>query len=312
MRSMKFLALAAALSLGACSDNNAKIDGPVVKKDTTATPGSDAVFPATSLLQTVVNKYQLPQSGTDYPFDFGSGPKNKLGTLVQVLNGAGFNLQNNLDETVQGGAFLLLLELFGKSLADDANTGVEANLGTGKGGAITDAGAPAPNFTGTGEFTIKTGTTTLKLAGKITGGKLTAAGDLLITIPAGDDASKYPLVTIKKGRLEAIVADSATSAMTSGKINGLLPWTDVTTKIIPAMQVSVDKAYKDPNTAAATKTLMKTLFDVNGDGTITVDEITNSAALKLVLSPDVDGGSGTLDSMSVGMGFTAVKAKIVK
>lgn len=325
MRSTKLLALAMALALGACSDDTKPVqsDGPQVKKDGVTNVDGPVVAPDTgvlpSMLQTVISALKIPANGTEYGYDYvanapctsGTNCKNKLGAIANALVTAGlqgFDFQSNVDAMLKNGTFLLLLELFGKSLTEDPTVGLQAFLGKDK----DDPPNPANNFSGTGEFTIDPKSPMdLKLAGKITGGKLAAGpGSLVIVIPTGGTP---PQVNVKQCRIEGTVADNPTSAITNGKLYGLIPWTDVDGKIIPEIQKGVDATYKSPSTPTSTKNLMKSLFDADGNGTITVEEIRNSALLKLILAPDVDStGGSTPDSMSVGLGFSAVKAVIQK
>ena len=46
-------------------------------------------------------------ASADYAYDFDGTPKNKLGNVVQLLNTSGFKLQDNLDQTIDNGGFLL-------------------------------------------------------------------------------------------------------------------------------------------------------------------------------------------------------------
>lgn len=325
MRSTKFLALAMVLALGACSDDTKPVtsDGPQIKKDGITSVDGPVTTPDTgvlpSMLQTVISKLNIPKDGTEYAYDYvanapctsGTNCKNKLGAIANALTSAGlqgFDFQSNVDAMLQQGTFLLLMELFGKSLTDDPTVSLQAFIGKDK----DDPPNASNNFTGTGEFTIDPKSPMdLKLQGKIAGGKLEAGpGSLVIVIPTG---ATPPQVNVKQCRIQATVADNPTAAITSGKLYGLIPWTDVDGKIIPEIQKGVDATYKAASTPAATKALMKTLFDKNGDGTITVDEIRNSDLLKLILAPDVDStGGSTPDSMSIGLGFSAVKAVIQK
>jgi hypothetical protein len=59
-----------------------------------------------------------------------------------------------------------------------------------------------------------------------------------------------------------------------------------------------------------TKDLILQLFDTDGDKTISTAEIQNNATLKMLLAGDVDVDGDGKKELSLGVGFTAVDAKI--
>ncbi len=324
------LILAATLALAGCGDSgnpvkpdgSTKYDGIITQKDGIP-PGENVVKPdgtvkpdgpgVASALQAVVNTMTMPKSEKDYAYDFeGKGTKkNALGKINGVLLALpgmqGFDFQSNLDNMVKAGEFLMLFDVQAKSISDDAAMKLQAFQGQ-------DLDTPpnaADNFSGTEQFGVTGSPMDLILDGKIAASKLSVGpGSLVIPIPA---SATPTAVKVEKTRIEATLSSTPMSAMTAGVINGVIPWTEVDQKIIPQIAEGVDATYKASTTPQATKDMLKTTFDANKDGTITADEIRNNLVLKLVLAPDVDtNNDGTLDALSVGLGFTGVTCTIKK
>jgi hypothetical protein len=323
MRSMMSLALAAVLAFGACSDDSkATTDGPVVKKDgQVGTPDKPAVIPdgtfTKTILQTVINTLTMPKSATEYGFDYtktqactsGATCKNQLGAISAVLAQvglAGFDFQATIDSKLADGSLIMLFDIKGKTVTDSDPILVKAWMGKDK----TTGTTKEQRFNGSAEFTIDaTGPTDLSLQGKIAASAMSAGpGNLAIVIPVSGATS--PTVSVKSARMFATTADTATNTLTAGKIYGLIPWTDVDTKIIPVIADSVNATYHDATTPESIKNIIKTLIPPDASGNITADQLRKAPTLGLLLAPDVDSTGGSKpDSMSVGLGFTAVKAK---
>ncbi len=312
---------ALALALAACGDNkqsptDAKVadgksttDGKA-QTDGGGTAADQGALPA-SAMQAVVNKLLMPKSGKDYAYDYdGTGKKNKLGDIagaVAILGGA-VDLQGNVDTMMSDGSFLLLLDVLAKSITDDPAAKLQAWQGV-------DGDNPAnaaDNFSGSEAFTISSSSPTdLILGGGIASGLITAGpGTLQIPVPVGTTPT---MVSVKKAHMEAKLSSTPASAMTDGKIYGAIPWTDVDTKLIPAIAGQLDKLFKDPSTNLVTKALLAGIDAAPKDGTIDANDVREYGLFKAALQPDVDvDGDKTADSMSVGLGFTAVGAKITK
>jgi hypothetical protein len=263
-----------------------------------------------SALQAVINTITLPTSGTDYAFDYdGSGAKNRLGTIVSVLNAAGLanmSFQANTDYMLAQGSFLMLLDVHAKSLTSDPSTSLPCWLGKD----LDSPANPNDNFSGSEPLGIDSASpSNMTLPGSITSGKMKAGpGQLMIPLPMGTTPIT---VALKKAEVDADLSSTPLSTMTNGRMYGAIIWTDIDQKVIPAMANEVNHTYNDPLVDPATKTLLKTLFDLDGDKVITADELRNSAVLKLILAADVDtDGDKTPDAMSAGMAFTAVKCVI--
>jgi len=120
-------------------------------------------------------------------------------------------------------------------------------------------------------------------------------------------------LTVENAHVEATLSSTPLSAMTQGVMNGVIPWTNIDKQLIPELAKMINTYYKDTATPAATKTIMKSFFDPDGNGDITETEFRNSSLLNMIFKPDVDmNKDGTNDGLSMGMGFTAVKCIIKK
>jgi hypothetical protein len=209
------------------------------------------------------------------------------------------------------GEFIMLLDVQAKSATDDPAMKLQAFQGDD-----TDTPPNAnDNFSGNEELRVLPGSPQdLILAGKITASKLAVGpGSLVFPIPAGATPTA---VSVKQTRIEATLGTTPQSAMQNGVITGVIPWSEVDGKLIPTIAEGVDATYKSSTTPQATKDIIKTLFDTNGDSAISADEIRKSPLLGLLLAPDVDtnadGKIDAQDSMSIGIGFTGVTCTIKK
>jgi len=325
------LVRATALAFTACSDDSTppspdggtKYDGIVTQKE--GSPGGENVpLPdgtvkpdgptVASAMQAVVNKMTMPKSESEYAYDYeGKGTKKNAlgkinGVLIALPGMQGFDFQSNIDGMLDQGDFLLMFDVQAKSITDDPAMKLQALQGM-------DLDSPPnanDNFSGSEELGVLPGSPQdLILDGKITASKIAVGpGSLVIPIPAGTTPTS---VSVKQTRIEATLGSTPVSAMTSGVINGVIPWTEVDQKLIPQIADGVDATYKASTTPQATKDMLKVSFDANQDGTITAQEIRDNLLLKLVLAPDVDtNNDGTADAMSIGLGFTAVACTIKK
>ena len=251
----------------------------------------------------MVNKLILPKKIGDYAVDLdGNGTKdNQLGNILAGISGfipAANSPQTMLDSQIKQGALLLLFDVLAKSIVNAASMTLKMYLGADLDSDATD------NFTGTEEFGISSSSpTNLSMPGKIVAGALTAGpGTMTIPIPLGTTPVNVSLKLAQaKGTLTS-------STLTSGQINGAIPWTEVETILLPAFASLLDDQYK---TGDATIKGIMAMFDTNKDGTITATELKTNLIIGIFLKADVDtDGDKKVDAMSAGLGFTGVSCKI--
>lgn len=215
-----------------------------------------------------------------------------------------------------------------------------ADGGAADGGAENCTGGP--DFSGMGAFTVDNSQAKAAFYGKLNANKFTSNNPVTTTHPVSmtlkvalvSGGDPLPLV-INGARLSFTTGTddaSGKDGLLDGQINGSVKISDINDHIIPAV-VSLlnDMVEKDPSGSTATQVLG--IFDTgdctNGDGTmatagdnkIDVCEVATNSLIGNVLSPDVQiydangnyapsKDNKTPDSMSVGIGFTAVAATI--
>jgi hypothetical protein len=275
--------------------NDAGPDMYIPQDDT----GPDMVPTEPALLTTVVDKLTAPTSATEFAVDLdGNGTKdNQLGAIMGVV-ASFYAVQPEIDNQINSGALIMLMEVFAQALTDDQQTRLQYHMGNDNDGDPTD------NFSGSEEFGLSsTSPTNLILQGGITSGAMKVGpGDLQISLPLMPGS--LVVVDLKKSQ---VTADVSASGMANGQINGAIPESDVDQKIIPMMAQMLTNLLADPNIDPG----MKIILDPNSDGTVTADEIKKNVLISAFLASDVDtDGDKTLDALSAGMGFTAVPCKI--
>jgi len=257
----------------------------------------------------------LPKNSTTLAFDLdGDGtPDNKLGAIISGLAAVNLMPQDGADKAVMDGSLVLLME----EVSTDATQQSASNAGTKL--SVANAAASPPKYDGSDTFTINSSTSTAQFYGNIAAGTYTSNDPattknpvvLTIELPlvAGQMALSIPVTA---GRI-TYKAD-ASGHVTGGQINGALKKTDVDMTVLPAVASLITKQVMDPNASSAIK-----MFDINMDGTVTVDELKQNTLISNFLAPDIQlfDAAGNYapnpaktmkDSLSLGLGFTAVKA----
>jgi hypothetical protein len=257
-------------------------------------------------LQTVTNKVMLPSSASAFALDLdGNGvPDNQFGKMLAFLQAAypGLDLQGELDRLVDEGKLLVLQELRARSLSNDP--AIETSVFFGH----DPDGNPGNNFSGAAVL-APAGSESSSVAGHIHGGHMaTEPGDLVIPIPLG---RSFVAVKVTRGRIQAEVDPSG---MASGVVAGAVSFPDVQGRVLPVLAAELNAHFTNPSISAKGKAILSQLFDLNGSGTITPDELSACPAADLLLgSADVDtDGDGKPDAISVGLGFTAVPTTILR
>lgn len=100
------------------------------------------------------------------------------------------------------------------------------------------------------------------------------------------------------------------STLTGGIISGGIASTSATSVLLPAMAATLDSIYKAASTGWQTKKVLKTLFDTDGDGTITAGEVGKNALVSKALAGDLDVDNDGKKEVTMGLGFTATKVTI--
>jgi len=247
---------------------------------------------------------------------------NQLGMVLGTLAGQGFKVQDTLDESVQSGDIILLLDFQTPDFASTTGAGLQIKLGSNPTPApctnpddITTCGK---HLAGTGSFDIATGSPDdAGVEGKIAGGVFSGGpGNITLQISL---AAAAPIELSLIGARAKITGISDTG-LDQVILAGALTQVDLDTKVIPAIQEQlpplIERDCHDlatpPNCGCDSGSTGKTiigLFDTiptDGDCMVTVEEIKTNSLIQSLLAPDVtiDGQ----DALSLGISVGAVKA----
>jgi hypothetical protein len=242
---------------------------------------------------------------------------NQLGMVLGTLAGQGFEVQATLDEAVQTGSIILLLDLQTPDFASTTGAGLSVKLG--------DMATPEPctdpdmiatcgqHLDGSGTFTIDANSPQdAGVEGKIAGGVFTGGpGTITLQIALADAAP------IELNLIGARAKATGISETEIGEVvvAGALTQTDLDTKVIPTIQAQLPPLIERDCVpvsgdcgceAGSTGNTILNLFDEDDDCSVTVDEIKNNSLIQSLLAPDVtiDGQ----DALSLGISLAAVGA----
>jgi len=289
-------------------------------------PDAGVVDPSGDHYQYVANTINVPTNsseaaalGQDIDGDPSSTPDNALGQIMASLATiGGADPQAAVDVTVANGEMLQLLDVQTNDLV--TATGVGVAIFIGEDGDVP--ANPADNFSGSETFKIKSGTPTEDaLAGALTGGQLRAGPGTvplqLVLVPG-----TTPVVVHLVGA--RVRGDVTATTMANGLLGGAIKEQEVDATVIPAIAVAMNALVAAdcpggvcPPGGSGGETILG-LFDEDSDGTVTADELRANDLINSLLASDVDlfddTGSfnprvdGVVDSLSFGVGFTAVGA----
>jgi len=309
----------------ACGDNKKPAETPIDAPQTIDTaPPIDMMIDSPMAMGThthyIVDKITVPttsmqakQLGLDLNGD--GMVDNRLGTVMATLAGQGFPIQATVDQAIDHGTALLLVDLQAESLTTATNAGF-----------LTWKGAnpmPLPctnaqdmvcrhHLTGTGTFDLATDTwQDTPLVGNIASGTLDAGpGDLTLAFPLFPGMPVQ--VTLLGSRVHATaLADASIGASILG---GAISQNDINTQLLPAVAlgfgaiITRDCTGGPPTCGCASGSTGATiigLFDTNHDCTVSATELQNNTLIQMLLAPDVTING--MPGVSFGVGFTAVK-----
>jgi hypothetical protein len=290
--------------------------------------GDDGVTPPTGphygyVADTVVvprNNAEAREIGLDLNGD--KTIDNQLGMVLGTLAGQGFEVQTTLDEAVDAGSIILLLDLQTPDFASTTGAGLSIKLGdsdTAMPTPCTDPTMPATcgkHLDGTGVFTIDAGSPAdAGVEGKIAGGVFTGGpGEIKLQIALAD-ADPIDLSLIgARAKATGITEDGISEVILAGAITQ----SQLDTEVIPNIQAQLppiiaedcDPAAGPPECgclANSTGDTIISLFDTSPkDCEVTVEEIKTNSLIQSLLAPDVtiDGQ----DALSLGLKVSAVGA----
>ncbi len=269
------------------------------------------------LLPTTVSKAN--QYGLNIDGDKQDRPDNALGSILATLGSQlGFDIQGAMDGQIDSGALIYLFDV----LSADISVSKSTLLSLVQGQDCDVPLDPIDNFSGDEPFLVAEATANdAPLSGGISGGSLDLGpGEVTIQISfPGVGLIELPLVGAR------IVGDLTATGITDGRIGGAIKEEVINTTFIPALALGLQAFVSGctgapPNCCApgSTEETVLSLFDEDMDCAITQSEVENNSLISALFAPDVDLFNGDTfeprvdginDSLSLGIGFTAVGAQ---
>ncbi len=325
LRSALGLVLACTLGAGACSDDSKP--APTPDKGVTQKDGQTPVTVTCNATKSdckdfVLSKLVLPLTSADvktYGLQFKGQSYNALGNILMALASmsSGLALQDSVDAAVNAGTTVILARVHAKDFANDTAAAGQAwvgapatccpTSGTPVDPAKCKTEAPTTCFKGDFSFTVDpTSPKDATMSGSITAGALSFTADALtLTIPL--TGAGTITVNMKAVQFKGTISDTG---IANGILAGAIPKKDVDESLIPNVATMLNNTLSDSTVTQATKDQIKTLFDTDKDGKITKEEVANNSLIKLFLAGDVDVDGDGANELSLGIGFSGVKAVI--
>ena len=282
----------------------------------------------------VISELKVPTSANEatqlgLDIDGNGQPDNALGGLLAALAGqADLDLNGTVNDQVVSGGIVLLANLKATALTEATGVGLHVYLGDAD--SATPTPCPSPDsmpedcglhLLGDGMFDVSMDYGA-KVVGNVVGGSFTGGpGNITIELALAEGAS-VPINLIGARATSGVTE----SGLTAGKIGGALRDSDVQDELIPAVADLIASLLESSNCtgnpdeccpADSTGEQVLSFFDDNGDCEVTAEELAaNSLISSTIGNPDLDlfdeGGEfnprqdGVKDSLSLGIGFTAV------
>ncbi len=326
----------ASLSLGAVAcggggDDNSGDDQPPVNYT-----GTDTQYVVDHItMPTTANEANM--LGLNLDDDPQGRPDNALGQILSTLAsqaGGSFNLQESIDTQVAEGQIILLANMKAKALTTATGVGTWLFLGANPSNMpCTDANDTVcgHHLDGSTSFDIdSTSPDDAVLSGQIVGGKFTGGPGTVtieLSLVSGDNTGIIVELVGAKMEISSVAGDK----LTGGRLGGAVTEQALNDDILPALHsILADTISKDCTGTTApccpdgsTGQLLIDLFDESNpqDCMVTLDELKNNSLISSLLAPDVDlfdgdpatgtyapRKDGIKDSLSLGIGFTAVGA----
>lgn len=276
-----------------------------------------------------VSAAQAQELGLDLDCDPRHYPDNALGQILSSIWSEDVNA--DVASMIQEGRLLHLIDVQATSVVDASGVGFTVLHG------VDIDGDPADNFSGTEDFAVDGTRGQGTAAGSIAAQHLSARGGPLPIAFGLPSLEEIYILPIEGARIEVEVSGGGLS----GRIGGGIRYEVVRATLIPLFEYlfgelvareCVDADAGRPPCGCAEGELGQTLLDYfdeqpdragtepDGDCVITADELRDSSLLSSLFAPDVDlfdqngdlnpRQDGIEDSLSIGIGLTAVPAQI--
>jgi hypothetical protein len=323
-----WIACAGCGSHGGTHDGGADLGRDLAVADDLATPPDLTALPP-GAHQYAANKLLGPLSSADYALDLnGDGQAdNQLGSILGALAGQGFDAQAQIDAAIANGevVYLVRFDTADPNLGDDPMA--TAVLARGKPGVA--------NFGGMGKFTLDANQPPSTFAGALAAATFSSEDPVSTKTPVDAtllvplfDPSKPLALPLHGAHIRFTTGTDASSqapGLLAGQINGSIKNSELQGQVIPDLAKQMDDFVQaNPNDPRSSQLLA--LFDTGGcvgaqanDGRIAACEVATNPIAQALLVPDVqiydamgkyspNPLNSQKDSLSVGIGFTAVRA----
>ena len=323
---LAFVTAIGSLALAACGSDDGNSGGDTVNPDGTHT-------------QYVADTITIPSSPAEasqlgVDLDEDDVVDNALGQNLSILASQGVDLQGSVDEAIATGSVILLANVQATALDNATGVGFSAYLGANPSPAACtnpdDITTCGNHLDGSAAFEVDPASPTdALLVGNLVGGTFdtTAVGNVTLQLEIVEGQPPLELNLIG-ARTE--FGASATS-LSSGKLGGAITEDEARNNILPVIvnlvqAVVVEDCTGTPGdccTAGSTGETVLNIFDPSSaDCMVSAQEVEENDLIATVLSPDVDlldasgnfaiNGDGEDDSISLGLGFTAVGATFTR
>lgn len=335
-RSMISLLSLLPLTFAACGGSNNNNGNPPASTDCTPTGG-------TNMAKYVTNTVTVPQTKSDFAIDLNGDNRvdNQLGSIVSILKTENLSVQDGVTQAVTAGTLVIL----GTETSMDATFQTDSCASTKI--QLGDSTTAPPKYDGTDTFTASTSAAPGTFNGPITGGKfkssnpVTTKAPVSLTILLPLIAGAAPVELDVEGAQITYNRDAA-GAVTGGELHGFLTQKSVQSKVVPNVAMLLTSKVGEAN-PTSTDMQIGSIFDTGGaaspagsacgatctnpDGTcatagdkiISICEVSTNNLIQQVLAPDIqmfdaqgnyapNAANTTKDSLSLGLGFTFVKA----
>jgi hypothetical protein len=300
-----------------------------------AKPNGDVTTAHGMVYKYVVNSVTAPEQRSDFAIDLNGDGKtdNQLGSIVSALAAQGTDPGTSIAASVTQGQtiYLISVQTADPMLMNDDTVGVDYFPG------LTHVN---PDFSGNGSFTVDGKKPNAKLFGRLVNSAFSSNDPVTTTHPVtmtlnlalfpGGMPVAFPLNGAHIQFTTGTDAGSGAPGLLKGQINGSIKNSDVQNNVIPAIaDVLNQEIVIDPNSQQAMQILQ--IFDFGGctnpdgtmamagDGKIDICEVATNPIVMNILAPDVqifdqngnyapNPKNANKDSLSVGLGFTAVGA----
>lgn len=243
---------------------------------------------------------------------------NALGTALSTLTALMFDIQGTIDDAVDQGSLLLLIDFQTADFNNHDAAGFGIKFGANPVPPACNGDTDTTcrrHLSGTGQFTVAADSPTDALiAGEIANGTFTGGpGDITLQIAIG---STTPIkMDLKHARVTATgISDSG---ITSANVGGLLLQSDLMTQVGPAIQAEVTSIIARDCTGSGANcgctgtgaAVITALDTMPADCMVSVTELLEFPLVKQVLQPDscTQESCSAPDSLSFGVRVTAVK-----